>query len=73
MPSSEKDLGIWLKNDLKFDDHINYVVNRCNKLLGLIKRAFKTLDKESLLTLYKSLILYYRESVYFPTTKKIYS
>lgn len=71
--SSEKDLGIWFKNDLKFDDHINYVVNRCNKLLGLIKRTFKTLDKESFLTLYKSLIrsiLDYGGSVYFPTTKK---
>ena len=45
----------------------------CNKLLGLIKRTFKSLDKESFLTLYKSLvrsIIDYGGSVYFPTTKK---
>ena len=69
----EKDLGIWFQNNLKFDEHCNYVVNRSNKLLGLIKRTFKALDKESFLILYKSLIrsiLDYGGSVYYPSTKK---
>ena len=49
------------------------MVIRCNKLLGLIKQSFKSHDKESFLTLYKSLvrsIIDYGGIVYFPTTKK---
>ena len=71
--STEKDLGIWFQDNLKFDKHINYIVNRSNKLLGLIKRTFKALDKDSFLILYKSLvrsILDYGGSVYYPSTKK---
>ena len=73
LDTKEKDLGIWFQNNLKFDEHCNYVVNRSNKLLGLIKRTFKALDKESFLILYKSLIrsiLDYGGSVYYPSTKK---
>ena len=58
---------------MKFDNHITYMVNRCHKLLGLIKRTFKSLDKDSFLTLYKSLVrsvIDYGGSVYFPKTKK---
>ena len=43
----EKDLGIWFQNTLKFEEHINYVVNRANRLVGLIKRTFKSLDRDS--------------------------
>ena len=71
--TTEKDLGIWFQSNLKFDDHIIYVVNRSNKLLGLIKRTFKALDKDSFLILYKSLIrsiLDYGGSIYYPSTKK---
>ena len=76
--TTEKDLGIWFQNNLKFDEHINYVVNRSNKLLGLIKRTFnmfKALDKESFLILYKSLIRSipaYGGSVYYSSSKKNY-
>ena len=71
--TKEKDLGIWFQNNLKFDEHINYIVNRANRLVGLIKRTFKSLDKDSFFTLYKSLIisiLDYGGSVYYPYTKK---
>ena len=71
--TKEKDLGIWFQNNLKFDEHINYIVNRANRLVGLIKRTFKSLDKDSFLILYKSLIrsiLDYGGSVYYPYTKK---
>ena len=73
MSKEEKDLGIWFQNTLKFDEHINYIVNRANRLLGLIKRTFKSLDRDSFLILYKSLIrsiLDYGGSVYYPSTKK---
>ena len=48
-------------------------MNRSNKLLGLIKRTFKALDKDSFLILYKRLvrsILDYGGSVNYPSTKK---
>ena len=51
-------------------------VNRSNKLLGLIKRTFKALDKDSFLILYKSLvrsILDYGGSVYIHQLKRTFS
>ena len=71
--TKEKDLGIWFQNNLKFDEHINYIVNRANRLVGLFKGTFKSLDKDLFLILYKSLIrsiLDYAGSVYYPYTKK---
>ena len=41
---------------MKIDNHITDMLNGCNKLLDLIKRTFKSLDKESFFTLYKSLV-----------------
>ena len=58
---------------MRFDNHITYVVNRSNKLLGLIKRTFMSLDKDSFLTLYNSWvkpIIDYGGSVYFQKNRK---
>ena len=41
----EKNLGVYLQDNLKFDKHISLTVNRANRLIGLIKRAFHTLKK----------------------------
>ena len=46
---SEKDLGVYVQENLKFDKHISITVNRANRLMGLIKRAFSYLDEETLL------------------------
>ena len=35
----EKDLGVYVQDNLKFDKHISLTVNRANRLVGLIKRA----------------------------------
>ena len=40
MVTSEKDLGIAFQHDMKFDVHINNIVNKANRLLGLVKRTF---------------------------------
>ena len=53
---SECDLGILFKNNLKFDEHINKVVNKVNSIIGLIRRKFTHIDKSLFLTLYKSLV-----------------
>ena len=34
----EKDLGIWVDNELGFKEHINKVVNKANSTLGIIRR-----------------------------------
>ena len=57
----------------KFDKHISLTVNRANRLVVLINRAFSYLDEETLLLLYKTLIrpiLDYGNTIWFPTLKK---
>ena len=69
----EKDLGVNVQENLKFDKHISLTVNRANRLVGLIKHAFSYLDEETLLVLYKTLIrpiLDYGNTIWFPTLKK---
>ena len=68
----EKDLGIF-QQDLKFDQHVSMVVNKANRVLGLIKRTFAYLDKNTFLCLYKSLIrshLDYGETIWNPVLKR---
>ena len=36
----EKDLGVYVQENLKFDKHISLMVNSANRLVGLTKRAF---------------------------------
>ena len=65
--NTEKDLRIHFTNSLKFDEHINKVLNQANSITGLIKRNFSYMDKNNVLTLYKSLIrphLDYGNSIY---------
>lgn len=69
----EKDLGVTFQSDLKFDKHIVQCVNKANKMIGIIKRTFTSIDKDMFLTLYKSLIRPYMEyatSVWSPHLKK---
>ena len=67
--SEERDLGVTFDTNLKFDSHINNVINKANQALGIIKRNFKYMDEEALLTLYKSIvrpILEYGQPVWAP-------
>ena len=56
LEDSECDLGILFKKNLKFDEHIDKVVNKVNIISGLIRRKFTHIDKSTFLTLYKSLV-----------------
>ena len=65
----EKDLGVIFQEDLKFEHHISYTVNKANKIHGLVKRSFTYLNKYTFLCLYKSLIrshLDYGDLVWYP-------
>ena len=67
--TEEKDLGVMIDHELKFDIHIDRQVNKANQQLGLIRRSFDALDEETFTMLYKSLVrthLEYCNAVTFP-------
>ena len=52
-----KDLGIITNHHLSWNPHIDHVVSKANRMLGLIKRTCKGLDDpRTLCTLYCSLV-----------------
>ena len=42
--TAEKDLGVLIDNELKFSKHIRSKVSQANRLIGLIKISFESLD-----------------------------
>ena len=53
---SERDLGVVIDNELKFSKHIKGIVAKANRMLGLMKISFESIDKDMFLSLYKTLI-----------------
>jgi len=51
-----RDLGVTIDARLEFSSHINNIVSKANRQLGLLKRSFKIRDTASMLLLYKSTI-----------------
>ena len=51
-----KDLGITISYDLSWSDHIDEVVNKANKVLGVIKRVLGSNSVNEFSLLYKSLV-----------------
>ena len=54
--SMEKDLGVNVDADLVFDQHVVIQTKKANKLLGMLRRSFTSLDEESLPLLYKAIV-----------------
>ena len=52
----EKDLGVQFDESLKFDTHINSIINKANRVLGIVRKTFECLDKEIFNYVYKGLI-----------------
>ena len=52
----EKDLGVFVSKDLKWNHHIDYIVNKANRILGMIKNSFSYLDTNSMKLLFTSLV-----------------
>jgi hypothetical protein len=44
----EKDLGIYVLNELEWSQHINTAIGKANRQFGLIKSSLKYLDEFSL-------------------------
>ena len=51
-----KDLGVNMSRDLSWSNHVGVIVNKANKVLGLLKRTVSSKNKEIFSTLYKSLV-----------------
>ena len=71
--SCEKDLGVLIDNQLKFNKQIETAVSKANSKLGMIRRSFEHLDGDMLIQLYKSVVrphLEYCNSVWSPLYKK---
>lgn len=65
----QKDLGIIVTEDLKWETHISCLIKKANSLIFLISRAFKNLTPEMVLKLYKAYIrpkLEYAQSIWNP-------
>ena len=69
----EKDLGVIIDQELNWKDHIYTQINKANRMLGLIRRSFCSINKEIFLQLYKSLVrphLEYASQVWYVVYKK---
>ena len=53
---SEKDLGIWITDDMKLEYQTAEASKKANRMLGLIKRTIIHKDHHILVALYKSLV-----------------
>jgi len=69
----EKDLGVIISGDLKVSSQCVNAASKANKVLGMVKRQFKNLDKASFLILYKGFIrphIEYAVQAWSPYLKK---
>ncbi len=69
----EKDLGVHVDQKMNFSTHVYQATAKANRLLGVIRRAYKFLDEETLLCLYKGLVrpsLEYGVIIWSPYLKK---
>ena len=53
---SQKHLGLVLDSKLDFNEHINNKINKCNKIIGIMKKLSLFLSRKTLLTIYKSFV-----------------
>ena len=57
----EKDIGVTVDHNLKFEIHMNGKSNKANTVMGVIRRTFSYLDTDMFKKLYKALIRPYLE------------
>ena len=70
--SSQKHLGLFLDTKLGFNKHLDKKINKCNKIIGMMKKLSPLVFRQSLLTIYKSFvrpILDYADIIYDKTHK----
>ena len=68
----ERDLGVIVDKNLKFQKHIDNIVKIANSVLGTIKRTFTNINRKTFTLLYKALVrshLEYGQEVWHPRLK----
>ena len=68
----ERDLGVMISSDLKWNRQCSAAAAKANSILGQIKNSFSYLDRETIVPLYTSLVrphLEYAVSVWSPSLK----
>ena len=71
--TEEKDLGVLIDCELDFGKHIKEIVNKANRMVGMIKIGFTYLDKDMFMNLYPVLVrplLEYCVQVWSPNKQK---
>ena len=71
--TEEKDLGVTVTNNLKFDKHVSLAVAKANSVLGQLKRTFINWNIKTFLVLYTSFVrphLEYAAPVWSPHRRK---
>ena len=66
---AEKDVGVIVQENLKFDQHCKKVVNKCNQIIGQVWRSFENKEPGIMLDIYHTYILPhidYGISVWYP-------
>jgi len=54
--SYEKDVGVWISEDMKCSKQCLYACNKAMKVLGMIKRTIRFKDTRVMPSLYKTLV-----------------
>ena len=54
--NNQKHLGMILDSKLSFDDHIDMILKKVNRLIGIIRKLHSLIPRSSLLTIYKSFV-----------------
>ena len=54
LATSQKHLGLILDSKLDFNEHIDNKINKCNKIIGIMKRLPLILPRKSFMPIYKS-------------------
>ena len=71
--SEEKDLGVTITNNLKWETHIANCVKKGNRMVGMIRNTFSYMNKDMFNSLYKALVrpmLEYCTQVWNPHLEK---
>ena len=50
--NNKKDFGITFNSNLQFKSHIKRIIHKVNKILGIIKRTFRSRDANTIHLLY---------------------
>ena len=70
---NERDLGVYIDEELKFHDHVSNAVAKASRLLGLIRATFTFLDNVTMPRLFTTMVrphLEYGNVIWHPRIRR---